>query len=242
MIKKLENVIKVSFVLTLLIGAYGVFFSIPSESYIRDRVVKLINPKVGGCSGIQVHSHSGKDYILTAAHCAPLTDETGSIQVQLDGGRFIPRKVLEVSTTTDLMLLEGMPGLRGLDYAQSWEAGETLRSFTHGEMLDTYKTSGELIQKSYVDITVFMINDASDEAACNLPKYVKKSFNTLFGKLEVCALHLNAFITTAMTVPGSSGGGLVDNSGKIAAIVTGGDERFSVLVPTDDINTFLQSY
>lgn len=230
-------------VAVLILGCIGVYklTNGVSESTIRSKVVQLKGDKKGYCSGIQVHSPSGKDYVLSAAHCSAL-QENGTVLVRTDDSRYIPRRVLEVSPVTDLMLLEGMPDLKGISVASNYEIGQHLRSFTHGAAWNTYKTEGELIQEAMVDIIVSFIGSPEDKAACNLPKYKLITYNTIFGSIEACVMHLNMFVSTTKVVPGSSGGGILDDSGKLVGIVSGGDSTFGVFVTLTDIQTFLATY
>lgn len=236
MLKKLLAGILILWILIV----YGLIHGL-SETAIRSKVVQLKGDKQGYCSGVQVHSTLGKDYVLSAAHCAVL-QENGTILVRTDDSRFIPRRVLEVSPVTDLMLLEGMPDLKGISVANNYQIGQHLRSFTHGAALDTYKTEGELIQEKMVDILINLITSKQDEEACNLPKYKIVAVHTFFGDLQACALHLNMFVSTTKVVPGSSGGGIFDDQGKLVAIVSGGDSTFGVFVTLLDIKTFLSAY
>lgn len=230
----------VALLILSLITAHEIYRG-PSERTIRSKVVQLKGEKKGYCSGVQVHAPTGKDYILSAAHCSVL-QEDGMILVRTDDSRFIPRRVLEISPVTDLMLLEGMPDLNGISVANDYEIGQHLRSFTHGAAFDTYKTEGELIQEKMIDILVNWISSKADEDACNLPKYKILKINTIFGEIQACALHLNMYVSTTKVVPGSSGGGIFDDRGKLVAIVSGGDATFGVFVTLADIQMFLSAY
>lgn len=230
----------VAFLILWSLGVYHLTRGV-SESTIRSKVVQLKGDKKGYCSGVQVQAPTGKNYILSAAHCSAL-QEDGTILVRTDDSRFIPRRVLEISPVTDLMLLEGMPDLKGIDVASNVEIGQHLRSFTHGAALDTYKTEGELIQEKMIDILIGLITSKEDEAACNLPKNKIVTLHTFFGDLQACTLHLNMFVSTTKVVPGSSGGGIFDDKGRLVAIVSGGDDSFGVFVTLSDIQTFLSAY
>lgn len=215
--------------------------SYKSESYLRSKVVQLKSDE-GSCSGVQVNANSGINYILTAGHCEGLADKQGRIDVRLDGGKYIKRRIIEVSKYTDLMLLEGIPDLKGLDVAEQYRIGEHLRSFTHGAGLDTYKTEGELIQVSIIDILIHSIKTEEDELMCSQPKHKIVKVQSIFGDLNMCALHIKVFMSTAQVVPGSSGGLIVNDKGQIVGIVSGGDAVFGAFVPQDDIIVFLERY
>lgn len=208
-----------------------------SDSYLRNRAVKLKSPH-GSCSGEQVHLKSGADYILTAGHCAALKAADGSITVELENGKEIQRQVIAEDMKSDLLLIQGVPGLRGIDIAAATFPGQEVRTFTHGSGLKTYKTSGELIQEQ----DVMMM---AGEGACPIeaPKYKSMNIEVLPGlSFDVCILAVREVVTSAMVVPGSSGGMVVDSSGDLVGVVSGGDTKFGLLVTIQDINAFLAGY
>lgn len=213
-----------------------------SENYLRSRVVQLTGDKKGSCSGVQVHAPSGQDYILSAAHCSILADEQGNVNVRLDETRFIKRRIIEVSIKTDLMLLEGMPNLKGLSIASKFKVGQHLRSFTHGGGMDTYKTEGELVEVAEIDIANNLIRNEADEQACSLPKNRVKEYQTIFGPVKICVIHIKVFLSTTRVIPGSSGGLIANDKGQIIGIVSGGDDFMGAFVTNDQIQEFVEHY
>lgn len=210
----------------------------PSDHSIRSRVMKLTSP-FGLCSGEQVRAPSGIDYVLTAAHCKGLIDATGSITVTTEDGKVLKRRVIAEDGMSDLLLLEGVPGIKGLDIA-SWDyARQHVRTFTHGNRFDTYKTDGVLIQDNYVQVMLSLIDTPEKDMACHEPK--NSIVDVGFG-LQLCILQGYETVTTAMIVPGSSGGPVVDDSGSLIGVVSAGDGHFGYLVRLVDIKFFLRSY
>lgn len=180
----------------------------PSDSYIRARVVMLMSFGTS-CSGIQVKTPSGKNVILSAGHCASLA--LGDSMIIRDETKKMHRvHVLGASQSPDILVLEGLPGLKGLDVAGKMEPHEHLRSFTHGKGLDTYKTDGEAIQEGET-----------------LPEVGKQ------------------LLTTVPVSPGSSGGAIVDDAGKLVGTVSvsmqaDGGGLFSGIVRLEDIKEALK--
>ena len=212
-----------------------------SEQYLKNRSVRLTSGR-GGCSGEQIHSPHGDDYILTAGHCRVL-EVNGMITVTDELGNKIQRKVIAEDPNSDLLLLEGLPGLRGLDIADSDYAGEHVRTFTHGSLLDTYKTEGELIQKKYVDIVISIIDSPEAAAACtSKPKNIAIDVPTFFGMIPACIMHVEEIVSTAKIVPGSSGGMVVDDSGKLVGVASASDEHFYYFVSLSDIQKFVMGH
>lgn len=138
------NVIKTGIVsMLLIIPAYG---ANKSEKFIRDKSIQLWS-LTGACSGVQITTGIGKkarQYVLSAAHCAE-PNETHMLAT-LESGQPFVLNILAKNTETDLLLLEGIPGLKGIHLGKKKAAlSEHIRTFTHGGVWNTYKTEGEIV-------------------------------------------------------------------------------------------------
>lgn len=212
-----------------------------SESYIHDRVVRISSPH-GMCSGEQVHSPSGADYILTAAHCKILSDN-GNYKITREDGSVLIRKQIAEDPNSDLMLLEGVPGLRGLDIASDLKKNEHVRTFTHGKNMDTYKTEGEIIMIKEIQIMISIINSPEEADACSkMPKNKVMSAMPPFDMIQACILDVKEVAMTAKIVPGSSGGPVVSDSGELLGVCSASDGDFNYIVDLSDIVKFLHAY
>ncbi len=195
---------------SILLGciAYGLV-SYKPESYIRNRVVKLEGIFGGTCSGEQIHTAKGHDYILTARHCQSLDFlGIGFILAENEAGKMYARKILRISPDSDLMLLQGFPKLRGLDLADKSERFEEIRMFGHGRGFPTFRTNGTIIGDTPTGI------DGISESP------------------------LTAI--TAMSVPGCSGGPIVDSHGDIVGVVSATDGQLGYMIRLKDIKRFLK--
>lgn len=213
----------------------------PSESALRERVVKLMGDHAM-CSGEQVRAPSGEDYILTAAHCRVLAKD-GVIDVMTAEGYHIKRRVIAEDPNSDLLLLEGVPGLSGISVARKVRMHEHVRTFTHGGNMDTFKTEGELVFVQHIDAPLSLIQDSESEAACvSMPKNKEVTIDTPFGQFSICVLSVDEVITTARIIPGSSGGMAVNDSGQLVGVASVGNSTIGGLVKLSDIQNFLGGY
>lgn len=207
-----------------------------SDSALMSRAV-LLKGAQGLCSGVQVHARSGKDYILTAGHCAPIASN-GKIEVIDEVGRHYVSRVIEESPDADLLLLEGIPGMRGLEIAKSESPHEHIRSFTHGRGLPTYETEGSIIDEQFAQFLISSVSSLEEAMACvSNPKQMLVPADGGF----FCVLGLTSIITNLHVEPGSSGGMIVNDGGEIIGIVTGSGTYFSFIVPLKDIRSFLSN-
>lgn len=214
---------------------FGLSACSPTEHSLRSRVIKLTGD-AGLCSGEQIHAPSGQDYILTASHCKPLAKD-GSILATTEDGRSLLRRVIAEDPASDLLLLEGVPHMRGLDIAKYANKQEHIRTFTHGHRFATYKTEGHFIDYATVG---FQVEDSACESG--MPKYEKRKYSMFGIEMEVCVLSETMLATDALIVPGSSGGMVINDSGDLVGVVSAGGDGFGYLIPPSAINAFVRNY
>lgn len=211
-----------------------------SDRYVKARTVKLMGG-LGSCSGEQISAPSGKNYILTAGHCKDLKGNKNSITVQMEDGKSLERAIIAEDMNSDLLLLEGLPKIRGLDIADSYEPDQHVRTFTHGHGLPTYKTEGVLVGRKDIAIALGIIGQ-SYSGDCKGRKYANVPIETLGGEVHVCVIAVDEMVTTAFIVPGSSGGTVANDSGELVGVVSATDGSFGYIVLLSDIRTFISGY
>lgn len=211
-----------------------------SDAQIKATVVKLVGDR-GSCSGEQVRAPSGVDYILSAGHCAVLQDG-GSIEVVTEDGKHLERRVIAEDMNSDLLLLEGLPNVRGLDIASANRGDQHVRTFTHGKGMATYQTDGRLIENQKIQILEFIVFPGEAPKPCNGGKHRVVDLVSIFGSAAACILDVTETVTTAFILPGSSGGAVVDDSGSLVGVVSAGGGGLGYLVTIQDVRTFLNNY
>jgi hypothetical protein len=231
---------KVIVSLIVLIALVSSTFSCQtSGEKVKESVVKLTSAHEQ-CSGIQVKAPSGMTYILTAGHCKGIADASGSILVMTEDKKQVQRKIIAEDPASDLLLLEGAPGVPGLDVASHDRRGQFIRTFTHGHGLDTYETDGILIG----DLSIKIPAEEIDLLECvKMPKYKKETIDMFFGiTADICALEVTETVTNALIIPGASGGAAVDSRGHLIGICSATGGGLGYLVTLKDINKFLKGY
>lgn len=200
----------------------------------KDKIIKISSGH-GMCSGEQVKAPSGVSYIMTASHCMGLSDANGNFTITTEDGKSLQRKLIAEDPESDLMILEGLPEVAGLRIAQSIAPGDKIVTLTHGNNYATYKTEGVIIQGERVQAPVSLIFSVEDEAKCtSMPKRHAEG--------NYCILDVWETISTAMVVPGSSGGAVLNSSGELVGVVSAGSGAFGAFVNLSDIQKFIKNY
>lgn len=209
-----------------------------SDSYIRERIV-LLTLGTGSCTGEQVRAPSGIDYILSAAHCRVL-EQNGFITVTTESGRTLQRRVIAEDIHSDLLLLEGIPNLKGLKIAKSSKRADKVTTFTRGSGMPTYKTEGVIITDILVHVGLDAIESYDEQLDCEaMPKH---KVMTWPGEGKVCVLVVPETASTAKIVPGSSGGALLNDSRELIGVASASNGTFGYFVRLIDIQKFLRNY
>lgn len=204
------------------------------DNYIRNRVVQLQSER-GGCTGIQIQAPSGKVYTLTAKHCFEIL-ENGKVKSTNEQGKSEMISFVAIDDKADLLLLTAPKNALSIQVGEKTSKHEHVHTITHGALEPSYRTDGEILAEQIIHADLYPILEPEqfEECLANKMEPVMDMENGL-----ICAMSENVMFTTAMVVPGSSGGPLLNDAGDLVGIVSVSNGPFSGMVPIQDIHSFL---
>lgn len=234
--------------------ALGIIVGISHPASKSDEAIKAATVGIGAesgegawCSGVQVKAPSGQAYILSAGHCREIDKDEG-YPIVTQNGRHLMRSFVAEDKASDLLLIEGVPGLPSLEISDKLDKQlRGVRAFTRGGRMPLYVTSGDVVAiDQLARFVIFPLHSGPDTEAEDCVKGGSKfsvyGADTLFGKIEVCLFSAPEIVIGAKIVPGSSGGAIVDELGDLAGIASATDGDFGYMVRLSDIRAFIGNY
>jgi hypothetical protein len=223
------------------------------------------HPGIGGGTGFHVIAPSGQVYIMTNRHVCVDVAVDGKLWGYVEGETADHElKVILISDSFDLCLVEPIPGQPGLTIGTKPAMGQRIYYFGHPRMQQNTLVEGDAIGYEEIDVLMGVIDKGILEANCkNKDSVIKEesemnvfleglksdtampfSLEALVADsimLKVCYEKDTALITTMMIYGGASGSPMVDSFGRVigvvyAAPINGG---WGYGVTMIDVNTIL---
>lgn len=196
-------------------------------------------------TGFAIRGGSGKIYILTNRHVCDASPD-GTLLIS---GTNIPDmvrlKIIAMSPTTDLCLVEAGKGTAPLTMARSLAVGAEVTVLGYASRFPLTETNGEAVGVMPYYVSKPM-NMAEADSACTKFANNKITMETsIFGPQKFCTTVLDrALVTTAHAIPGNSGSPLLNNLGQVVGIIMGMDTEaaYGIAIPLTDVKHFLAQY
>lgn len=233
--------------------------SVGSKVYmIRD------SKRSGGGTGFAVQGPSGQNYILTNDHVCDVSSDRLTVLVSGDEGS-MRRRIIARDENSDLCLVEGLPGVKGLSVASSGPTlGDDLMVVGHPMLKPKHISHGELIGRQDISLWMGPISFWNPQTKreeiipkedggipakeCQMNKHSQEwqTFDMLFFvvRVKICIMTVKKAYNTAVVIhPGNSGSPVVNFWGNVTGVAFAGDDsNWGYMVSLEDINAFLKNY
>lgn len=220
----------------------------------------------GGGTGFAVQAPSGETYILTNDHVCGVSKDGDSVLVSnTDENISMRRRIIAHDENSDLCLIEGVPGIKGLEVADSAPfKGETLKVIGHPRLMPLHLSAGELTGTETVVILVGPISMVNPETGkeeqidpkmggvlpeqCMMAKnrQVTEELDLMFFvlKIKFCLVEVkDAYVTSVVVKPGNSGSPVVNFWGNVEGVVFASDSTsWGRMISINDVKAFLKNY
>jgi len=207
---------------------------------VEDRIFEVRGTKVGGGgTGFQLEAPSGVSYIVTNSHVCEMAQKDSKDNTFLlihKNDHWMKRRILEISSNSDLCLVEGWPGLSGLSIGGMAHIGDLVSAIGHPRLGPTTTSLGEIVAFTDTlmvhhlmplgDTKLDKLLETSDESCDQLKNEIVKKNMILFSPREVswCMVKENEAIQTNVVIfPGSSGSPLISSWGHVVGVMFASD-------------------
>jgi S1-C subfamily serine protease len=204
----------------------------------RHSVVMITPPSSDntGCSGFVVRALSGKIVTVTNRHCTDMAENGMLAAHYVDSAVVKLLRILYISETTDVAILEEAPGL------EPFETGDGMRKYQRIHVLGfpylnplTY-SGGFTVSEEQT-----MIATELPKSQCDGPGRKWMRVETFLGEAEVCVEIIHAYSTNVIVYPGNSGSVVLNNDGRAIGVVFAGNTRTNngSIIPYNDLMAIL---
>ena len=200
-------------------------------------VVRLKGDSGAGGTGFSVRSPSGEVYTMTNSHVCALANSDGLLHADSplwEGARSI--KVMSVSKTADLCLLEPIHELTPVLAAQSLDTARRLYAYGHPRLSGQTLSEGFVVERKDIDLA----DEDTPLDQCNGPgRRVEVVQNFIFAA-PMCIVKRDAWLTSLVIHPGSSGSPVVNDAGNLVGVMFAGmsDTGYGAMVPVERVLEF----
>lgn len=192
----------------------SLFYKTVAQSVVEIDALDPMGKLLGGATGWETISDSGKPIIITNAHVcgmySEIGDYSGYANIKLPSGEMVRRKILGLSRFTDLCAIEGAEMLKPLNIAYHKHFGQIVTVVGHPLLKPTRIVYGFLGFEEVVNMGIF-------------------------GPL------IDYENITNIVLPGNSGSPACNLEGKVIGVVsaTNSENYRGLIIPLEDLRDFL---
>lgn len=198
-------------------------------------------------TGFFIQGSSGKVYILTNSHVCQISEngviyvQTKEMYIQKKKMKPIPRRILKISKTSDLCIVEAIPGITPLKFAKDYIKFEAVSSYGFPKQYGFVPSiKGKILGEKITELLDFLINNEKDMERCSNPK----NFIIQIDDYLACGVKIKSIETTLITFGGNSGSPVVNVWGNVVGIIFAAstETNWGILIDLFEIQNFLKKY
>lgn len=208
----------------------------------KESIVQILPPdgRPKGGTGFAIRGPSGKPYLVTNGHVCDVAVD-GKVAAKIQGQqRLRILKVIEVSETTDLCLVEGIESAKPLPIASNLFALRRVHVLGYPRLRPLTYSMGYVVVREEIEISM----GDYDEKTCKGPSYSRAQVPFMGMLIDLCVRKLEAIDTSAVIYPGNSGSPVFNDRGSVVGVIFAGsnDTNFGAMIPLEQLKDFISIY
>lgn len=223
--------------------------------FIGNQVVYILNPanRESGGTGFHVKTPKGDVLIMTNKHVCGMGDinpKPGKLLiVREEDGYMTIKKIVAVYPKSDLCLIEGLDGYRGLSISSLDNSAEQkMYAIGHPLLMPLMVSEGRVTHRE--KDAIVLLDAGVSKQQCQGPDREYVDPFTAMEKygvplpISLCLGHYEALQTSAKIWGGNSGSPAVNRLGTVIGVMFAADNRtnYGMMIPVEYIRDFIKDY
>ena len=207
-----------------------------------NRSIFMLKDAGHGGTGFIIKTATGHTYMVTNSHVCDIGKEAGYLWASNVNYPFpTPIKIIEQSHTTDLCILEPVPGAPALELGIKPNVFDNVTIVGYPWLSPLNESSGKLTGEMTVKVLDHEMDQDNPKDKCNEPKNKIITEQEILGTHKYCIDEVDAYTTSVQTYPGNSGSPVFNEYGQVVAVVFAGDREVfhGLFIPYQELTHFL---